>query len=76
MRMTDDDMKAMIRELEGFVFTAARDWQRSLKIRREERDYLVAALRAQLARHAKAESNGEGTQQRALWCDACIEKFW
>jgi rubrerythrin len=43
--MRPDAIKALVKRLDILIFTAARDWQRSIKINRDERDAIVAALR-------------------------------
>lgn len=36
----------LVRDLSKMVFTSARDWHRSVRINRQERDYIVRVLRA------------------------------
>ena len=42
--LSDLSIRNMIEELDAIVFTAARDWKRSVRINKETRDHLVAAL--------------------------------
>lgn len=39
----------MVEDFEKLIFTAARDWHRSVRIDRQERDTIVKALRAYAA---------------------------
>lgn len=53
--MTPSDIRNLVERLEILIFTAAHDWQRSVKIHREERDAIVAALRHSYPKSTDAE---------------------
>lgn len=46
MRKRPASIAGLVSDLRKMVFTAAKDWHRSVRINRNERDYIVVALDA------------------------------